>query len=888
MRWPNNGAYTEAVRNYPHISIQDPKLNGGKPKRGKDGFLVSYAGGFSIVFPIVTGSYTFALRCWTENVENAQVRYKEISAYLKRVRLPYFVDFEYVTEGILIGSIKYPITRMEWADGVSLRDFISQNLRRPHLFKVVADEFEKMVATLHSHKIAHGDLQDGNILLKRNGNNVEVKLIDYDSLFVPALCGQSDDIVGLPEYQHPIRMADIGRVQVSENVDYFSELVIYLSFLALSEKPQLWARFGDESRVDRGLLFSEKDLVNPNQSPVFRELANLSPDVQELVSTLKDFIAKTSIDQLEPLEAIVPKSDANTHTNRGDFFLDDKRYDEALVEFQNAINLDSQYERAHRGIGLVYLHTKRYADAINAFQQAIQLDPNYKEAHHGLAFAYFKSGDNNKATVSADAALKIDPYYQPPRHLLGAIKSSVPTLISSSSAKSTSTAGPPSTVSTTRSSSTKSKATTTSRSTPASTLSSSTRSRRCSANRTSRRAASQSVRTSPVTNIWQYITGALENNRHAVVTGVLGLALVVSLIALLTQGDTGGEVRSQIATLKGQLAQKEMKIQGLTSSVQTLEGEKEELVLKNGKLQDDLEHLKSLSGGTYRDVIELRKQLTGERGKSQLLQNQLDEKKSEVQQLQNSKEAVVNENRRLQNQLAGRNPENPDQDAILQQLRSEKAIVLKENQELRNQLSDETSKAKNLATWNQQLQSEKAEIQSQNQQLKNKNRDFTRENQKLRAENNGLKNKPIPPDGNNLIIDPEPPKKIRIQNYRNVVSRAVSRNNQGCIEFERNNYDKAIRQFEQAIRADSEFAVAHYNLGCAYLEVKEYSKAISAFGKAVAVNYKLKEAYYNLGITHLRKGARQAAKSSVELALTIDKNYLHAHNLLRAIENAQQ
>ena len=65
-------------------------------------------------------------------------------------------------------ALSTPITRMEWVEGVSLREFIEQNLQNPHIFKVVADEFQKMVSALHKHQIAHGDLQDGNILLKRN------------------------------------------------------------------------------------------------------------------------------------------------------------------------------------------------------------------------------------------------------------------------------------------------------------------------------------------------------------------------------------------------------------------------------------------------------------------------------------------------------------------------------------------------------------------------------------------------------------------------------------------------------------------------------------------------------------------------------------------------
>ena len=140
MQWPNRSEYSDAVRDYPQVSLQDPKLKGGKPRRGKDGFLISDAGAFSIVFPIDVVSKTFALRCWTQGVRNAEIRYKQISDYLRRVNLPYFVDFEYVPRGILLASgTKYPVTRMEWVVGKSLRNFISQNLQNPLILKNCSD-----------------------------------------------------------------------------------------------------------------------------------------------------------------------------------------------------------------------------------------------------------------------------------------------------------------------------------------------------------------------------------------------------------------------------------------------------------------------------------------------------------------------------------------------------------------------------------------------------------------------------------------------------------------------------------------------------------------------------------------------------------------------------
>ena len=254
----------------------------------------------------------------------------------------------------------------------------------------------------------------------------------------PALHGQTEQIVGLPEYQHPQRIAGGGKA--SEKVDYFSELVIYLSFLSLAEKPELWNQFKD--KTEKGLLFSKKDFENSNQSDIFQELKKLSPGIQQLAATLKDFCAKTSIDQLAPLEAILPKPEANTCCDQGESFLNNERYDEALEEFQKAIDIKPDYARAHFGRGHVYRRTKRHANAIIAFQQTIKFKPNYKEAHYGLGLAYFESGDSNQAITAVNASLKIDSNYQPARQLLDVIESASPSSGASTHHKSNSHPAP--------------------------------------------------------------------------------------------------------------------------------------------------------------------------------------------------------------------------------------------------------------------------------------------------------------------------------------------------------------------------------------------------------------------------------------------------------------
>ena len=137
MLWPTPADYAQAVGGYPDVCLLDPKLRGGKPKKTPTNQLLVYTGGFSTVFPIEISHNNHALRCWNKDIGDSKNRYEKIGDYLKQVRLPYFVDFKYVPEGILINGKKWPITRMEWADGESLRDFIEHNLHDPNIFTVL-------------------------------------------------------------------------------------------------------------------------------------------------------------------------------------------------------------------------------------------------------------------------------------------------------------------------------------------------------------------------------------------------------------------------------------------------------------------------------------------------------------------------------------------------------------------------------------------------------------------------------------------------------------------------------------------------------------------------------------------------------------------------------
>ncbi len=831
MLWPSRIDYTQAIGFFPDISILDPTLRGGNPRRGSNNYLIVYSGGFSTVFPVEVLSNTYALRCWIADIGDAETRYKEISDYLKQCSLPYFVDFAYVPEGILVNGIKYPITRMEWAEGETLCDFIKQNLQDDQCLKTAAAEFQKMVETLHTHRISHGDLQDGNILLKRNGADVEIKLIDYDSLFVPALRGQPDNIVGLPEYQHAQRMAGGG--SASEKVDYFSELVIYLSLLSLAEKPDLWSRFGD--RTERGLLFTAGDFKNPDQADVFRELENLPPDVKQLALKLKEFCTKPSIDQLEPLEVVLPKI--------------------------------SPAKVAHDQ-GLAYLHGNQYNEAIVEFEKAIVLDPNYKEAYHGLGLAHFQMNNFGEAKRAAETALRIDPYYQPAIQLLDAIKLSItpsvtPTPPSTGQSGSTGTkpvshSPPPAGTSglgATNPTSQPSPPTGAPGSTPtnpASQVSSSTG----QSGPTTTKSASQAPKSqrAPL-NRWQLLTGALAS------------ILVVWIVVFAIQRGDKGEVLLGMQELQNQLAELRNERILLRDANQKLKTEIVSLKNSNQKLRNENQKLHNKNAENL-----LQSQPTG--GTELNLQTgaKSSENRISITQEQANGTGFAGPNPNLQNYLSIGSTE--------------------QDEEIQSQIARAQDETVALRSQNERLQDENKKLRSETLMLQNDNRVLRDNNQRLRNEKTALQRRldkltesdveaPIP---NYDHLRAAPLQEISHDSRPRVRPAAMSKNNQGYIAFNRSEYDKAIALFQDGIMNDSNAAVVYYNLGCTYLEMKEYTNAVDYFRKAVALDPNFKETRYNLALAYLRWGYSREAVKAAHAALDIDENYLLARQLLEAVE----
>ncbi len=300
---PNSSDYIAAVSVEHNILV--PALKGGYVLQDK-GQIVNYTGAFCIVFPYIVDNKKYAIRCWrcldTDLKERITRKAEIISEELSKLNLPYFLKYAYHENGINTSKGRQPLVVMDWTDNGKLKDYIANHINEPDTLRRLSESFMQMVKKLHDNNISHGDLQPNNILVNKNG---QLLLIDYDTLYLPKLEGERDNIGGLPEFQHKARFSN--RL-LTPKADYFSELVIYISLRSLSKFPSLWHEL--KLADSKHLMFSVEDLNSEGTSDIFKRLRN-DPELKSLTDILISFLKKGSIEELLPLEesTIIPPNE---------------------------------------------------------------------------------------------------------------------------------------------------------------------------------------------------------------------------------------------------------------------------------------------------------------------------------------------------------------------------------------------------------------------------------------------------------------------------------------------------------------------------------------------------------------------------------------------------
>ncbi|MFO8100484.1 MAG: hypothetical protein R6T83_12805 [Salinibacter sp.] len=265
--YPTPSQYQEALQ-VPEAAFGDPDLQSATPRTNALGLPQPITGAFAAVFPMTTDAdVPVAAKCFLKEQPRQQARYDAIAAHLSDMDLDALVAFDYQAEGVRVDGTAYPLLKMEWAEGMALNRFVEAHLDEPSLLARLADAWADLMAQLEDGALAHGDLQHGNVLVQATNDDLRLRLVDYDTMYVPALEGWTSAEVGHRNYQHPDRTdADFGA-----SLDRFSGLVIYTALRACVHRPGLWDRFD----TGENLLFRDADFYAPEESPLFDALGEI-------------------------------------------------------------------------------------------------------------------------------------------------------------------------------------------------------------------------------------------------------------------------------------------------------------------------------------------------------------------------------------------------------------------------------------------------------------------------------------------------------------------------------------------------------------------------------------------------------------------------------------
>jgi tetratricopeptide (TPR) repeat protein len=102
-------------------------------------------------------------------------------------------------------------------------------------------------------------------------------------------------------------------------------------------------------------------------------------------------------------------------------------------------------------------------------------------------------------------------------------------------------------------------------------------------------------------------------------------------------------------------------------------------------------------------------------------------------------------------------------------------------------------------------------------------------------------------------------------------------NNLGIAYAAQGQWDKAIAEYETALRLRPEYLVAHNNLGVAYAAQGQWDKAIAEYETALRLRPNTEDAHYNLGIAYASQGQWDKAIAEYETALRLRPDNEDAH-----------
>jgi hypothetical protein len=217
---------------------------------------------------------------------------------------PIVGNVSYLPDGLTLPaadlrSHHFPVISMEWVMGPTLLAAADRACRAGDktYLSALAGAWLTAIEVISTAGLVHGNLTSDNAVVRPGAG---IALVDYDTATWPNSPSAGYAEIA-PGYLHPS-----GEARSDDRRDRFSALLIYTSIRVLAEWPSLRNDYGDPPTEPNGnLLFRQKDLAEPDASPLFGTL-RITDDAETraLIGVLRE-ATHMAADDVPPLNEVV-------------------------------------------------------------------------------------------------------------------------------------------------------------------------------------------------------------------------------------------------------------------------------------------------------------------------------------------------------------------------------------------------------------------------------------------------------------------------------------------------------------------------------------------------------------------------------------------------------
>ncbi len=194
-----------------------------------------------------------------------------------------------------------------------------------------------------------------------------------------------------------------GKFHISKviKVDLDTQTYHILSYFPVDEKPAI------DALSELGIFVMHSPIASFENSEKIGHIEVTDDDLQGFYYYLKTNDFRRYCEETnQDLEELI--KGANTAFREGYAFTDDKRYDEAIAKYLEAIELYPFFYEAIDNMAFVKMNKERWSDAIDDFRWSLEIEPKSVLAEFSIGECYMRMGQLEEAKEQFEIALELE------------------------------------------------------------------------------------------------------------------------------------------------------------------------------------------------------------------------------------------------------------------------------------------------------------------------------------------------------------------------------------------------------------------------------------------------------------------------------------------------